>query len=243
MADAKGRLPRMENGDLDKDQIKILFMASPFIDWTRFAQEWGEETSLSRRQLPVRTWQVEKRNKIAEEQLDILSSRMHERKFQWTADVLDTLDTYPKAIDTAMTIAQAKMSQIADMYNDYVEFKTKPRPTINGRPQRHEFEKLSTIEISALMRGMQSITEAKLKALMIDKWAIKKLDIPHEEINEAEKTVEPAPMLTVEGQEAASFDDLQKWFDMYHDKPMLAEAIIPNQNEASTSKAKQNGES
>lgn len=212
-------------------------MASKFLDWTRFAEDQGWDAHQVRQQLPVKTWTKNKRDLLAERKMDILSGLVHARKFEWTEDILKTLDEYPKAIDMGLQIARGKLSQIADLFKDYQDnFRGKPEMMfrkVKGRKVRnkHPFETLNAGEIGALMSGIKSITEAKLKALMLDKWAISKLDLPLD-IEEGEEGTGIGPRFTIEGKDNLTPEELQAWFDRYHDKPQLppAEANIVGQS-------------
>lgn len=245
--------PLLEDGHtLDRDAIKAMFMISKFMDWTRFAEEQGWDSLFMRRQLPVRSWLKEKRDILTEKQLDILSGIIHERKFTWTHEIIKTLDTYPEAIDLALSIAKAKMQQVGDMYKDYLEnFRGKPdKMYYKNRRTYHAFEKLSMTEISMLMKGMKDITDAKLKALMLDKWAITKLDMPLDDlpadIDEKGETSN-GPRFTIEGKETLDVMELQGWFDRYFDKPpqLPEQAKVVSPQEASSNtieKSEANGE-
>lgn len=208
----------------DRDKIREMFLESPFMDWTRFAEEQGWHPLQSRTEFPVKTWQEEKRRILAEKQMDILSGLIYERRFKWTHQIIETLDGYPKSIDMAKSIADAKMGQIAEMYKDYLEFRKSPgylEQLKAGKRPSHPFEKVSITEISFLLKGMKDITEAKLKALMLDKWAITKLDLPRSDFDnhgsEEEKAI--SHRITVEGHGEITPEMAQGWMDEFIDKP------------------------
>lgn len=210
----------------DRDKIREMFLQSPFMDWTRFSEEQGWDPLFSRRDFPVKTWQDEKRRILSEKQMDILSGLIFERRFKWTHQIINTLDEYPRSIDMAKSIADAKMGQIADMYKDYLEFRKSAgyqEQIKNGKRPSHPFEKVSLTEVSMLMKGMRDITEAKLKALMLDKWAITKLDLSRDEFDNhgmEQEGVNTAQRITVEGHGEITPAMAQKWFDEFIDKPL-----------------------
>jgi len=213
-------IPKDAEGQYDKEAVKALFMSSSYLDWTRFAEDQGWEPLHTRALFPVRTWTKEKRDFLAEKQMDILSGLIHERKFKWTHEIINTLDNYPRAIDMALKIAEAKMSQIADMFKDYQAFiKDDERKFYKNKRRYHPFEKLSMIEVGSLLKGMREITEAKLKALMLDKWAVSKLDISNTELEGTTEEGVAAHRITIEGKEELTFKDMQDWFDKFADKP------------------------
>lgn len=214
-----------QNGGYDREAIKAMFMASKYLDWTRFAEELGWDALLVRRELPVRTWQKEKRDFIAARHMDILSATIFERKFWWTNEIIKTLDTYPKAIDQALGMLQAKMNQFADMYDDYVNNFRGKHDKMHYKARRiyHPFEKLKGTEVATLAMAFKSVTDAKLKALMLDKWAISRMDLPLDEIpsDPGMEDVNTAHRVTIEGKGEITFEELQGWWDRYHDKPQM----------------------
>ena len=225
---APRKVPLTDGGHIDKDQVRAWYMASEYIDWTRFAEALQWDPHRSRLDYPVATWQEEKRRRLAETQGDLIRALVFERKFKWTKDIVATLDRYPRAIDNGLSLAEAKMSQLADMYRDYQDYQKNENHPLRKRRKvalRHPWEKLSLTEMSMFMKGIKDLTEAKLKALMLDKWAVSKFDVPSEELEPAEP--KKGPILTVEGRGEASFDQLQRWFDHYHDKPTESESPQP----------------
>lgn len=218
MSRDRPRPPKRPDGSYDKEAIQAMFMASPFLDWQRFAEEQGWDALLVKRELPVRTWIKEKRDIMTEKQMDILSGLIHERKFKWTNEIIKTLDEYPPAIDMALNLAKAKMSQIGHLYQEYLEWRKDPANTHYKNKRRlHPFEKMSMTDMSMMMKGMKDITEAKLKALMLDKWAVTKLDLPVQEDDAGETGA--AHRVTIEGKGEITYEDMQRWFDAYVDKP------------------------
>lgn len=231
-------IPLKPDGEYDKEAIRAMFMSSKYLDWTRFAEDQGWEPLRTRLLFPVKTWIKEKRDTLTEKQMDILSGLIHERKFTWTHEIIKTLDEYPAAIDMGMSITKAKMSQMADMFRDYQDNfigKTEKmyRTTEKGRKIRvfHPFERMKPGEVGALMSGIKALTDAKLKALMLDKWAISKLDLPVEQDQVAEGESTFGPRITIEGRELVDSKDLQKWFDNYHDKPQIPAAEVNAENQ------------
>lgn len=247
MSQGLTRLPTQEDGSIDKEAVKAMFMTSKYLDWTRFAEDQGWDALFIRRQLPVKSWIKEKRDHLADRKMDILSGLVHERKFKWTEDILKTLDEYPAAIDMALNVAKGKLMQMADMFKDYHDnFRNKPeqmyRTTKAGRKIRvfHPFERMDAGQIGSILGGMKSVTDAKLKALMLDKWAISKLDLPLD-IEEGEEGTGIGPRFTIEGKSDLDAEDLQRWFDLYHDKQLPAAASPPPSNEGAKIEPGENG--
>jgi hypothetical protein len=215
-------------GHIDKEAVEALFMSSAFLDWTRFAEDQGWDPLRSRVDFPVATWQKNKRDKLASAQMEILSGLIFERRFKWTHSVIKTLDDYPEFIDQAKALAQAKMFELSEMFKDWQTWKKDPNQTMyKGMRRKHPWEHVSPMDISMMAKAVKELTEAKLKALMLDKWAISKLDIPSEDMKEpgGETEAERGPMLTVEGKGELTMEQLQGWFDKWHDKPQDVPAI------------------
>lgn len=227
-------IPKKPDGTIDVELVREQFMASEFIDWTRFAEKQGWDPHRSRLDFPVRTWQDEKRRRLAEAQSDVIGNLIFERKFKWTRDIIDTLERYPKLIDKGSMLAEAKMNQMAEVYQDYVKWKkegkhikiVKNKKTGEDREIRvhHEWESFSIKDMSELMKGLRDVTEAKLKALMLDKWAGAKLDMPPDELDPTpqEEKIDHNP-ITIEGKSDFKFEDIQRWFDEFADKPELTD--------------------
>jgi hypothetical protein len=228
-------MPTSPDGNVDKDTVKAMFMASKFLNWTEFAEAQGWDALFTRRQLPVKIWIKEKRDRMAELQFDILSGMVHEHKFKWIKEILATMDNYGPAIDLGMNIAKAKLSQITDMFKDYQDnFRGKPEAMFyKGKRRYHPFEKMSGTEVGSILAGMKAITEAKLKSLMMDKWAVSKLDLPLDGAGD-EEGVGVGPRFTIEGKDIVDATDLQRWFDTYHDKPSQAPASVNSSSNEGT---------
>lgn len=218
-------MPTHPDGQVDKETVKAMFMASKHMNWIQFADDQGWDEFTSRIQLPVKIWIREKRDKLQLRQGEILSGLIHERKFKWVEQIIKTLDDYPEAIDAAMQMAKAKMHGFSMLYKDYTENFLKSEELMyatrrNGQKVRrlHPFEKITGQEIGAIMKGMKDITEAKLKALMLDKWAIAKLDTPLDDVDEAEGE-QVGPKFTIEGKGEIPVEDMRKWMNTWIDKP------------------------
>jgi len=210
----------------DRDKIREQYLESPHMDWTRFAEERGWHALQSRARFPVKTWQEEKRRILSEKQTDILSGLIFERRFKWTHAIIETLDRYPKAIDMGLSIAEAKMGQVGSdykAYTDYLKSKQYEEDLKSGKPKPNPLAKVSMTEISMLLKGMKDVTEAKMKALMLDKWAVSHLELSNDEMNppdHADGTTN-GHRITIEGKSEVRPEDFQQWFDEWIDRPAL----------------------
>lgn len=227
-------IPKGSDGNFDRTAVETAFMESPYLDWTRFAEEQGWDAHTSRREFAVKTWQEAKKRKLAEAQGDILAGLLHERKYNWSQEILKTLDRYPKLIEKGSFIIEAKIHQYSEMYADYQEFKKKGvffRKGRNGREVRiiHPFEQLGASELASLARSLKDISDAKRSSLMLDKWAVTKFDMTEEQMIEP-VVDESAPkgLITVEGKNSITIQDMQRWFDEFADKPSVVHETSEN---------------
>lgn len=216
-------LPKLASGQVDVELIKKMYMESPLLAWTHFAEKQGWHVMRSRQVLPIAIWQQEKRNNIAIVKMDVLNSLAFENKFLWTEEVLKTLNNHLPAIDMALQITKAKLSQYADWYKDYTEnFRGKQdQMYYKNRRRYHPFEKLSGIEIASINKGIRELTEARVRALMLDKWSISKFDMPLDEPPSSDNEGESkGPFMTLEGKQEITPDLLRGLWEKYHDKPI-----------------------
>ncbi len=237
---ARAQIPKGPDGTYDREAVKAAFMASPFLDWTRFAEEQGWEPHRTRLEFAVRSWQIEKRRIIVETQGDTLAALLIDRKNTWTREILSTMERYPKLADKASQILEAKMDQIARLYLEYQEWlkdeKNKWTTAKNGRRTRvmHPFERLPASEITGITAAIKSLVDAKRAALMVDKWGALKFDIPKSELDPPggeEAKTDGGSLITIEGKEGASLADIERWFDEFTDKPVEqpADPVAPTE--------------
>lgn len=232
-------IPRLPDGSYDREAVRLSFLASPYLDWTRFAEEQGWDPHKTRQEFQVRTWQEEKKRRLAENQTDIIAGLIHERRFEWTRDILDTMKRYPRLIDMGSQLMEAKMSQLGELYKEYVEWKAAGNHIVklkNGNTKRvyHAWERLSLMDMSFLSRSLRDLAEAKKSALMLDKWSIARIDVPVEELQpQGEGDGGPSHSITIEGRKEITFADMQRWFDEFADKPPARPEDDPSNNEGS----------
>ncbi len=217
-------IPKSPDGTYNLELVKDLYLASEFIDWVRFAEKQGWDPHRSRLNFPVRTWQDEKRKLISEKQTDVISALIFERKYKWTREIVDTLERYPKLIDKGSFLVEAKMQYLQELYVEYVSWKKSGNNIItlkNGKQKRvfHPWERVSLMDMSYLMKALKEVTDAKLKSLMLDKWASKRLDLPDDDLNPEPEEKEIERGITVEGGKQLTYEQMQRWFDEFADKP------------------------
>lgn len=219
----KAPIPKRADGTYDTDTVKAVFMASPIIDWTRFAEEQGWNPNRTRSDFPVKAWQEEKKRIIAENQGDILAAMIFERKYSWSQDVMRTLDRYPKVVDNVTGILEAKIADIGEMYVDYR--KKKDAGQLNDPARRLEpWEKLKISEVNALGHTILALIAAKQKSNMLDKFLAIRMQVADEDLRPPDPTAQETTSgigFTFEGKKELTPNDLQDWFDNFFDKPMV----------------------
>jgi len=219
--------PKLEDGSYDRDLVKQMFMDSPFIDWTRFAESQGWDAHFTRRQFAVQAWQKEKKLITAENQADKLAALLFDRRYAWHADVLQTIEDFPKFADQMKMIINARMSQMGSEYKEYVEL-LKLRPEVNSDPiKKKDLEKTikscawnqySNGDIAALTAAVTQIGDFKYRTLMLKNWTIDKavLDTDPAKLSEIEQS--GGVTFLVQDVEFTT-EGVQKLMDEYLDKP------------------------
>lgn len=185
----------------EADDLKIRYMASPHIEWTKFCES-EKLNPHSRAKYPVALWQDEKKKVIAQRECEEISTMLFDRRFKWNRDVLRTLNEYPASIDVMHAILNTRLRTYAKMVND----------------KDPKFEEISNTELRSLASGLKAVTEAKYKALMIDDITIKRVE---DDSKPDEKDVSEAGGLKFEvmGMGQLSTQAIQKMMDDYLDKP------------------------
>lgn len=205
-------MPTNEDGDLDRDALEKEFMASEFIDWTRFCEGKGYDATYSRRSLPVQTWQEKKRRIIAENEADKLSAILFERKFKWHNDVIKTLNEYPQSIDLMHTLVRAKQQEYAELWKDFVN-------TPKDQRKKHPWSAIKSGELAMLAKAQKDCTDAKYKSLLLDKWTVEKADEATTPIELESQDKKEFKFNVIGHPDGLAISDLQKMMDEYLDKP------------------------
>jgi len=208
--------PKTEDGQIDVDAIKELFMGSPYLDWTRFAEAQGWHRGRARPNFPVKTWQDEKRKIIAEREADQLAGMMFDRRFKWHKDVIKTLDEYPKASDSMMFLLRGKMQEWNEYLQEWAIAKKEKQPRPKGG---WAFEKITANDMRTLSSAIKDITDSKYRSLLIHDWNITKMkddsSIGDIDENQAAKGL----VLKVMGGQEMTIAEIQKMMDQYIDEP------------------------
>lgn len=199
-------LPTKEDGTLDAEVIERMFMESPFIDWTRFAEGNGWHPLRTRVTLPVASWQAVKKKELAEKQIDVIQSSLYEQGLAWHVDVLKTLSAYPKANDIMFGIALRKLDDM------------------NKHPENYSLEDMRKMSVI-----INQVTEGKYKSLLLHNWNAELAKRTTDNEREAEEVKTRGIQAVIKGYpEGATIEEIQKMMDEYIDKP---QAVVGDGNE------------
>lgn len=192
--------------EIDVDAMHLKFMASPHIEWTKFADSVGIDSARSRPNYPVATWQDEKRKVIAMREAETLAQMLFDRRFKWHKDVLKTLNDYPESNDIMHQLIKLKMQEYAQIARDDQDKKPEfAEETLkNGKVRkvkiRRTYKDVTTAELSMLAQALKGVTEAKYKSLLLNDWNVKMASTEAE--RDTEKDVTGAGLqVTVDGKE------------------------------------------
>ena len=213
------KTPRLDEEQRQKDVelIEKLYMESPFLDWTRFAESQGWHPLQTRVRYPVATWQAKKKREYGLKQADTLQAELYERGFKWHTDVIKTLENYPKANDMMYRILLQRMSEINKAIID--DEKLGPLTDNKGR-ETTRFSKYKSSELLALSLAVKAVSESKYKSLLLNNWSAEIADKQTNVQEELDVTKGRGLKLVVKGHpEGISASDFQKMMDEYLDKP------------------------
>jgi len=145
----KTLMPKDESGNVEKDEVKLLFMASPFIKWVPFAESMGWNPARSRSDFPVNTWVDEKMKMLSDTASERLGDILFGHTSRWHSEVMQTLDSYPALVDKIKMIFDRKLEYISNQ----------PPSAVSCR------------ELAQMASTCKTLVEAAYKARLIDKWS------------------------------------------------------------------------
>ncbi len=196
---------------LDKAKVQELYMTSPCLEWTKFAESQGWNPYRSRTDFPVSTWQEEKRRFLAQHTAEEIKNAVFKIRGEYQLEVIETLCTFPKLAD-----------EVFDLLNSRIK-------TIKNMPLTQQAA-IPTRELMNLAKAVDTVTAAKHRALMLDRarWIpdvaeaeATSLQAPSKELNEKHEW-----RLQVIGAEDLTSADMAKLLASYYDHPNKS----PNSN-------------
>ena len=207
-------------GDLERDNVKELFMRSEFVEWSPFATAMKWEINATRCKYPVRDWVKEKKERLAQEQAENISDAVFRHKPQWHNDVMKVLRDTTELTNQIEAVFKVRVNQIVQMINRDVQAKQKA--LLENKPYSDatdsEFYKnISMGQLEAMARATRVLVEAKQRSVLINNWSV----------NVAEEFARPETILqepeakgfTIEiiGNQKVSSDDLMNFRKKYYD--------------------------
>jgi hypothetical protein len=177
----------------DKPDVKSLFMASPYIEWTKFAESLGWNPQRSRSDYPVSTWVDEKKKVLAQARAKKLAGMLLSHDFRLHKQVLSTLRRYPSAIDKLFNVINKRVANLA------------ADGSVDG---------MSTKELLKLTQALKHVTEAKYNSLLIDRWSFELADKLSGKASDPH-TAKDFLQINIEGRDIG-IKDVQNLMDQYY---------------------------
>lgn len=198
--------PKDKNGKLDKDKVKEMYMNSPFIEWTKFAesQEWNPHRS--RTDFPVATWQEEKRQLLVQQMSEKIKEGIFEFRGDYHLKVIETLKIFPEMAYEMARLIKGRVFAIAALPSD-------------------QQLKIPIKEIMNLTKALDAVVTTTHRSLMLDRvrWTP---DIAESDANSLVKSQDAQSKnqkwtIQVMGAEDLTSEQLAKLMVSYYDKPKL----------------------
>lgn len=213
--------PRTNEGAIDVERVKAMFMASKAVEWAPFAASLGWDPNSSRQRYPTAAWVQEKKLLLAQLQAEEISQLVFEHRGHWHKDVLKTLKDYPEANDVMLGIIQQRMNAIIRTVNSDMEKQKLAAQA--GETYEPEFAKVKTSELFQLTLALKTVTESKHRSLLINDWSVKVAETftdPAQFQKAEEKMQDKEWTVEVIGGENIKSSDLQSFMMKYIDKPI-----------------------
>jgi hypothetical protein len=207
------------------DQIRQLYMASKFVEWTPFAESMGWPTLDSRHGLPIGDWIKAKRDIIAREQAERVAEAVFSHRSRWHGDVLKTLKEYPEANDAMLGLLKRRLNDLIRMVND--DEKGQALSMQTGQGYESKFAKIKTGDLMALAAAIKVCTESKHRSLLIDNWSFKVAETfsdPRQFGTTEEKIADMEWKVELIGGENLTQGQMQDFLGRYYDRPVLPHA-------------------
>lgn len=139
---------------ITKDEMKLLYMDSPHLAWATFCQSIGVDAITMKSEYPSALWRAEKRRNIINAERERLKDMVVENMSGWIKDVQFTMQKYPQVADAALSIIAHKINSLKEI------------------AEKKEMHKVDSSELSSLASAINTIVQAKHKALMITEFNI-----------------------------------------------------------------------
>lgn len=143
----------------DRDAIKEAYDRSECVEWIPFCRSVNLDWQKTRTEMPTGMWVQEKRQRLHQEQGELLADEIFKYKGAWHTEVLKTLRTYPQGADLAYVAGAKLLKKMNDALDDgSFDHKYKPK------------------ELSEMMRAMDVAIAAKHRSLLLNHWEVKRAE-------------------------------------------------------------------
>lgn len=139
---------------ISKEEMKAIYMESPHLAWQTFCQEQGVDPLKSKSEYPSALWRAEKRQKIINAERERLKDMVVENMGAWIGDVKTTIQKYPQVADAALGLIAQKIQSMNEMARE------------------KKMHLVDTQQLATLAQAINTITQAKHRALMIDQFNV-----------------------------------------------------------------------
>lgn len=171
--------PKLPDGNIDKEKVKQLFLASGHVEWKPFCEAMGWDIIQSYHTFPVKEWSDEKKHILAARQAEEISNNLFGYKSNWHKEVLKTLRIYPQAQDVMLAIIQTRQQQYVGMIERDKQKMAihqelvKKNPTAEHPLPPLEFAAVKNNEIFQLSLALKTVTASKYGSLLLNRWSVK----------------------------------------------------------------------
>lgn len=171
--------PKLPDGNIDKEKVRQLFLASGHVEWKPFCEGYGWDVIQSYHTFPVKEWTAEKKHILASRQAEEISNQLFSYKSGWHKEVLKTLKIYPSANDAMLAIIQTRQNQMIGMIERDKQKMTLHQETVAKVPHvehplpQFEFSTVKSSEIFQLALALKTVTSSKYGSLLLNRWSVK----------------------------------------------------------------------
>ncbi len=198
------KTPKDDHGRIDKDRVHRLYMESPHVSWTSFAESLGWNASRMRSEFPVLNWIEEKRKLLQSTASERISELLFREEGRWHTEVLEALQEFPELGRQLFHILTKKVQSL----------------------ESRDISKIPTSELVKLAQAFKIMTEAQHSALLIDRWTFEAAIQASKEVSDEpsrESSTHLDTEVTINNGDGtrtyATAAELQKMFSRWYDQP------------------------
>ena len=199
----------------DAESIRKEYMAWDGFEWYGYAKSKGWEPLDSRLHYPAHKWREEKMRLAGEERAEKIAIKMHDFKYGWHDDVLDTVKQYPSTAHSLHHLIRLKIRDIMiQVPSEEAVYDEKQKKDVPVMKAGH----VSSTELNRLASALEHVTEVRLKALNITNWKPEKAQ-QAAEVEREEEGQSAGWKIHIKGMGDVELDDLRKMQEKWIDKP------------------------